>query len=582
MPRENFQQLLGEKPAFFAEELSLNEVFTCQPEQAFLYSTSTAGYLASVEEAASKRLGDKIEKPLHEVWSYMLVGDDLWELDVVPATNPAYVPWGFRVYPLLCTPISEENSVVAGWGKENFAFSLNNQIFRLSYHYFEQEPRAISSLIRASLPVVDLKNKTIIHPVYFYPQAFGVGLGEEFINAIDGTRLSIRRAREEKPMAFLDSSNWDNLDPLNKAVLYSVLDHYSSLRLAYGRPGQTYKLGAETPTYPDFISQASEGLLAQLALQIESFLHQIEPLSLRQYFLDILWHRLSLLNFSFPENSLGMIDRPEGWENWPEGRRTKFLADLLNLTNLDNWHTVTGQAVITSPFVSELPRTLQLEKDKEPLSLFWGHIYMPQSLFKDPKVAEQIYDAMGPKNYRVLSEGFPRRVIFSCLATGIKDLLGDKSILQELTFLDAGCGPEELMKEALERVFNNPIVYGVDVSKRMVGAAVKKGIIARKGDMQKTVPFEKKFDVVIASYVFHYFRDSEMALGNICNSLKPNGILAVALRRQEIGWEKIWSSRLKQAGFQAEPVFEEREVSTEIGSFQQPIKVGLIFTVKNQ
>ncbi|HZF71434.1 2-isopropylmalate synthase [Sulfuricurvum sp.] len=102
------------------------------------------------------------------------------------------------------------------------------------------------------------------------------------------------------------------------------------------------------------------------------------------------------------------------------------------------------------------------------------------------------------------------------LALPVVDLLAP---IEGEEILDLGCGEGTL---ALEIQKSGAKVTGVDLSHEMVESAKAKGIDATVMSVTE-LEFKNRFDAVFSNAVLHWVKESETAVKNIHDSLKPNG-----------------------------------------------------------
>lgn len=92
------------------------------------------------------------------------------------------------------------------------------------------------------------------------------------------------------------------------------------------------------------------------------------------------------------------------------------------------------------------------------------------------------------------------------------------------TALDVGCGDgrvAQIMGEKLGTRF-----YGVDISKKGVELAKKKGVKAKVADVSDNIPFKDNyFDLVISTEVIEHVTDPDGLLKEVYRVLKPGGLL---------------------------------------------------------
>jgi|ETNmetMinimDraft_26_1059896.scaffolds.fasta_scaffold47787_1 methionine biosynthesis protein MetW len=97
---------------------------------------------------------------------------------------------------------------------------------------------------------------------------------------------------------------------------------------------------------------------------------------------------------------------------------------------------------------------------------------------------------------------------------------------KKLKIIDLGCGDGRLSGELVKKGHD---VYGIDAAEDAIHEAIKLGIKAVVGDLEKELPFsENEFDVVIFVDVYEHLYDQETILKNIHRILKPDGKLIIA------------------------------------------------------
>ncbi|MDD5074103.1 MAG: class I SAM-dependent methyltransferase [Candidatus Shapirobacteria bacterium] len=91
--------------------------------------------------------------------------------------------------------------------------------------------------------------------------------------------------------------------------------------------------------------------------------------------------------------------------------------------------------------------------------------------------------------------------------------------------LDVGCGRGEigyLLKQ------KNNQVFGVDISPGAVRAARRAGVAAKTIDLEEAkIPFQQKFDVVLAGEIIEHIFDTESFLKKLSGALKDGGDLII-------------------------------------------------------
>jgi 2-isopropylmalate synthase len=129
-----------------------------------------------------------------------------------------------------------------------------------------------------------------------------------------------------------------------------------------------------------------------------------------------------------------------------------------------------------------------------------------------------IYEGMMKRNENSwnVSEYTKHAAFVSNLALPVVDLLAPS---EDEAILDLGCGEGTL---ALEIQKSGAKVTGVDLSHEMVKSARAKGIDAIVMSATE-LEFKSRFDAVFSNAVLHWVKESETAVRNIYEALKPNG-----------------------------------------------------------
>ena len=93
--------------------------------------------------------------------------------------------------------------------------------------------------------------------------------------------------------------------------------------------------------------------------------------------------------------------------------------------------------------------------------------------------------------------------------------------------LDIGCGMGILASDIKERY--NSEVYGIDINGTAVKYAVKAGIQAKVGDIEKRLPYaSKSFDVVLIIQVIEHVLGTDDLILEAKRVLKKNGLLIIS------------------------------------------------------
>jgi len=92
--------------------------------------------------------------------------------------------------------------------------------------------------------------------------------------------------------------------------------------------------------------------------------------------------------------------------------------------------------------------------------------------------------------------------------------------------LDAGCGDGELGK--MLKDFKKVDVYGVDISRKGVEIAKKKGLRGKVADISKKIPYaDNSFDLVFASEAIEHVMNPDVFLKEIRRVVKPGGHILI-------------------------------------------------------
>jgi len=88
-------------------------------------------------------------------------------------------------------------------------------------------------------------------------------------------------------------------------------------------------------------------------------------------------------------------------------------------------------------------------------------------------------------------------------------------------FLDLGCNDGTWTNKCAKKLGTEQ-VYGVEVVDELILQAQAKGIIVKKGDLNKSIPFEdNSFDVIHANQVIEHLYDTEkfmLEINRLCKS----------------------------------------------------------------
>lgn len=162
------------------------------------------------------------------------------------------------------------------------------------------------------------------------------------------------------------------------------------------------------------------------------------------------------------------------------------------------------------------------------------------------------------------SRSYTSEAAFEVNIKGIKALreqLREVPFIQKNKVLDVACGVS-----VLGRIFGTNI-YGIDMNKEAVRAALNNGIKAKLGDVEKKWDYPTGyFDIVIASHIIEHVVDPDHLFSEAKRVLKKGGVLIVITPNLAAWFNRV----LLLFGFQ--PFF------TEVSTLDKTL--GLSFTRK--
>lgn len=139
----------------------------------------------------------------------------------------------------------------------------------------------------------------------------------------------------------------------------------------------------------------------------------------------------------------------------------------------------------------------------------------------EEKTAKKTYDFMADEYHNYRTKKYPHGWFFNEMLEmpTVLDLLGN---VKGKKILDLGCGSGIYAKILTKK---GAIVKGFDISPEMVKIAKQENpsLDLRVGSANK-IPFDEKFDIVIASLVVHYLSNWDKMFKEIRRVLKPKGI----------------------------------------------------------
>ena len=106
--------------------------------------------------------------------------------------------------------------------------------------------------------------------------------------------------------------------------------------------------------------------------------------------------------------------------------------------------------------------------------------------------------------------------------------------------LDLGCGPGELINELIE-INPNLDIVALDFSKAMINISRTKNpkakhILMDVGDLNK---LEDKFNIIISTHSFPYYKEPKKVMENLYNLLENNGQIHIGFASGDSLYDKI-------------------------------------------
>jgi ubiquinone/menaquinone biosynthesis C-methylase UbiE len=125
--------------------------------------------------------------------------------------------------------------------------------------------------------------------------------------------------------------------------------------------------------------------------------------------------------------------------------------------------------------------------------------------------------------------------------------LNEKNILKMLRYnpeakiLDLGCDDGEWTLKIAKKVKTRNI-HGIEIIEEKINLCKEKGIMAKKGDLNKKFPFEnEEFDIVHANQVIEHISDLDNFLSEISRILKKGGYIIISTENAS-SWHNIFAS----------------------------------------
>lgn len=114
--------------------------------------------------------------------------------------------------------------------------------------------------------------------------------------------------------------------------------------------------------------------------------------------------------------------------------------------------------------------------------------------------------------------------------------------------LDLGCDDGILVKERIIKFVGSEDIWGIDIDKKVLQEAKKRGIKIFCQDLNKPLSFKNNFfDVVEANQIIEHLTDTDLFLSEVYRVLKPGGYLLISTENLS-SWHNLFSLFL---GFQA-------------------------------
>jgi SAM-dependent methyltransferase len=129
--------------------------------------------------------------------------------------------------------------------------------------------------------------------------------------------------------------------------------------------------------------------------------------------------------------------------------------------------------------------------------------------------------------------------------------------------IDVGCGDGKVTKK-LRDLLGLRVIYGLDLNKRLLERARKRGIHTIQGDME-SIRIQKKFDIVISYGSLHHARDTKLFIGNL-KGISRKYLLIVDNTVRRTLFHKMTGSRYSPIDRSPFPIRSKAEI---IGALEQ-------------
>lgn len=174
---------------------------------------------------------------------------------------------------------------------------------------------------------------------------------------------------------------------------------------------------------------------------------------------------------------------------------------------------------------------------------------------------ESLFDVFAPDFDAVLSDLHYRSP--QDIAAFLADYFSAAKLVPHLKILDLGCG-SGLCGKYLRPKFPDSIIYGVDISSRMLEEASRKNIYKKliKKDINDYLSSQKsKFEIIVAADVLTYFGELDSLFDNILKTLAPQGVFAFSISQNKVNSKDFFltpSSRFVHSVKYVENLLEKR------------------------
>lgn len=146
-------------------------------------------------------------------------------------------------------------------------------------------------------------------------------------------------------------------------------------------------------------------------------------------------------------------------------------------------------------------------------------------LFQKPLPSIDLISSFYPKNYRnylPIGSGIfsqLKKIKFRDQAKKLSGVFGERSA----KILEIGYGNGELLIAFQDLDYKN--LYGCDFSDTAAKRLTEKGIQVKIANVEREIPFDEKFDIIILNNVIEHFLDPVAVMKNCHSKLKPDGQL---------------------------------------------------------